>query len=47
MTTSEPKNPPKPSPRETRDQRRAQALRDNLRRRKGLKTPGAAREDED
>ena len=46
MTPSEPKDPPKPSPREVRDQRRAQALRDNLRRRKGLKTPGPAREDE-
>jgi hypothetical protein len=51
MTTSEPKDPPKPSPRpnprELRDQRRAQALRDNLRRRKGPKTPAPAREDED
>jgi hypothetical protein len=43
MKTSDPKPQPKPTPREAREQRLAQALRDNLRRRKGIqpaKPPG-------
>jgi hypothetical protein len=38
---------PTPTARETRERRRAQALRDNLRRRKGVKTPTPPTENED
>jgi hypothetical protein len=41
MNPSDPKPPPKSAAREARDQRLAQALRDNLRRRKGVKPPPA------
>jgi len=37
---------PKPSPQEARQQRLAQALRDNLRRRKGLPAPGVVKEND-
>jgi hypothetical protein len=48
MKTSDPKAPPpKPTAREAREQRLAQALRDNLRRRKGLKAGPAPSDDED
>jgi hypothetical protein len=40
MKTPEPKTPPRPTAQEARKQRLAQALRDNLRRRKGLKILG-------
>jgi hypothetical protein len=47
MNTSEPKTPPKPTASEAREQRLAQALRDNLRRRKGGKSPSPAKDEED
>jgi hypothetical protein len=42
-----PKPPPKSAARQVRDARLAQALRDNLRRRKAVKTQGAPRETSD
>jgi hypothetical protein len=49
MKTPDPKAQPKLSPREAREQRLAQALRDNLRRRKGLlpASPPSDAKDED
>jgi hypothetical protein len=38
--------PPRPAAREARERRLAQALRDNLRRRKHLKTQGNSTDDE-
>jgi hypothetical protein len=46
MKSSTPDAAEKPTPQEARRQRLAQALRDNLRRRKGLKTPDPVKEDE-
>jgi hypothetical protein len=46
MKTSEPKTPPKLTAQEARKQRLAQALRDNLRRRKGVKIPGPPSEND-
>ena len=46
MKSSPPGTSAKPTPQEARQQRLAQALRDNLRRRKGLKTPDPAKDDE-
>jgi hypothetical protein len=42
----DPKTPPKAEAQAKRQQRLAQALRDNLRRRKTAKTPGPPRENE-
>jgi hypothetical protein len=47
MKTSDPKAPPKLTAREAREQRLAQALRDNLRRRRGLKPGPSPGDDED
>ncbi len=47
MKTSDPKPPPKLTPREAREQRLAQALRDNLRRRKGLQPATPPSDDKD
>jgi hypothetical protein len=46
MKNPSPHVPVKPTAKELRQQRLAQALRENLRRRKGLKTPDAVKEDE-
>ena len=46
MKPSDPQPQPKPSAQEARKQRLAQALRDNLRRRKGVKAPGPPSEND-
>jgi hypothetical protein len=46
MKTPDAKPPAKPTPQEARQQRRAQALRDNLRRRKTVKTPAPPSEND-
>ena len=51
MKTSDPKAPPKATPEPTakqaREQRLAKALRDNLRRRKAIKSPSRQSENQD